>query len=53
MESTLDTTLIWIQLAALITGFSKFSVGGMGMLILPVMMIAYPGPEVMGIIIPM
>ncbi|MFY0676606.1 MAG: sulfite exporter TauE/SafE family protein [Neptuniibacter sp.] len=49
----MDTTLIWIQLAALITGFSKFSVGGMGMLILPVMMIAYPGPEVMGIIIPM
>ncbi|NRA22804.1 MAG: sulfite exporter TauE/SafE family protein [Oceanospirillaceae bacterium] len=45
----------WIVLlaAGLITGFSKFSVGGMGLLILPVIMIAFPGPQALGIILPM
>ncbi|MFL1453119.1 sulfite exporter TauE/SafE family protein [Marinobacter sp. GN3S48] len=38
--------------AAFITGFSKFSVGGMGMLIVPILMLAYPGPEALGILVP-
>lgn len=49
----MDSTFLILSLAALVTGFSKFSVGGMGMLILPILMIAYPGPEVLGILIPM
>ncbi|MBW0146218.1 sulfite exporter TauE/SafE family protein [Marinobacter arenosus] len=44
-------TLILLA-AALISGFSKFSVGGMGMLIVPVLMLAYPGPEALGILVP-
>ncbi|WP_417545458.1 sulfite exporter TauE/SafE family protein [Marinobacter sp.] len=48
MESA---TLILLT-AALITGFSKFSVGGMGMLIVPVLMLAYPGLEALGILVP-
>ena len=48
------TTALLIMLGAgLITGFSKFSVGGMGLLILPVIMIAFPGPQALGIILPM
>lgn len=48
----MDSTL-WVLLGAgLITGFSKFSVGGMGMLILPILMIAFPGPEALGILVP-
>lgn len=45
----------WVVLTAagLVTGFSKFSVGGMGLLILPIIMIAFPGPQALGIIIPM
>jgi len=39
--------------AGVITGFSKFSVGGMGLLILPVIMIAFEGPQALGIILPM
>ncbi|MFC6671075.1 sulfite exporter TauE/SafE family protein [Marinobacterium aestuariivivens] len=45
---------LWCVLAAgLVTGFSKFSVGGMGLLILPLLMIAMPGPEALGVIVPM
>jgi len=45
---------LWVMLAAgVITGFSKFSVGGMGLLILPVIMIAFEGPQALGIILPM
>ena len=45
---------LWIMLGAgVITGFSKFSVGGMGLLILPVIMIAFEGPQALGIILPM
>lgn len=40
-------------LAAFITGLSKFSVGGMGMLILPIMLMVYPGPEALGVLVPM
>jgi len=39
--------------AGLVTGFSKFSVGGMGMLILPIIMIVYPGQQALGILLPM
>ncbi|EPJ45671.1 MAG: hypothetical protein OFPII_26860 [Osedax symbiont Rs1] len=45
--------LLVLLSAGLITGFSKFSVGGMGLLILPVIMIVFPGPQALGIIIPM
>jgi uncharacterized membrane protein YfcA len=49
----LSSELLVILSAGLITGFSKFSVGGMGLLILPVIMIAFPGPQALGIILPM
>lgn len=49
----MEMELIVILVAGLVTGFSKFSVGGMGLLILPIIMIAYPGPQALGIILPM
>gem|GEM_PF-998325 len=49
----LPLELIVLTAAGLVTGFSKFSVGGMGLLILPILMIAFPGPQALGIIIPM
>ncbi|OMH32186.1 sulfite exporter TauE/SafE family protein [Motiliproteus sp. MSK22-1] len=48
----MDITLLSLLTAGLITGFSKFSVGGMGLLILPVLMIAFPGTQALGILIP-
>ncbi|MBU6954893.1 sulfite exporter TauE/SafE family protein [Hahella sp. HN01] len=48
-----DTAFFCILAAGFITGFSKFSIGGMGLLILPIIAIAYPGPEALGILIPM
>lgn len=47
------TVLISLFCAGLITGFSKFSVGGMGLLILPIVMLAFPGPEALGVIVPL
>ncbi len=49
----MESTFLFILLAGVVTGFSKFSVGGMGLLILPLIMVAYPGPEALGIILPM
>lgn len=49
----MDNAILVLMGAGLITGFSKFSVGGMGMLILPVLMITYAGPEALGILVPM
>ncbi|MCP8688424.1 sulfite exporter TauE/SafE family protein [Marinobacterium sedimentorum] len=49
----MDLTLLCVLAAGLITGFSKFSVGGMGLLILPVLMIAVTGPEALAILVPM
>jgi len=48
-----DSATIALMGAGLLSGFSKFSVGGMGMLILPILMIAYPGPEALGILVPL
>lgn len=48
----MESATLTLLAAALITGFSKFSVGGMGMLIVPVLMLAYPGPEALGILVP-
>jgi len=48
-----ELSLLWITLAAVVTGFSKFSTGGMGLLILPLVMLAFPGPEALGVIIPL
>lgn len=45
--------ILCLIIAGLITGFSKLSVGGMGLLILPVMMLYFPGPVVLGITIPL
>ncbi|ETX12280.1 permease [Marinomonas ushuaiensis DSM 15871] len=49
----MDLPLVILFLAGLITGFSKFSVGGMGLLILPIVMVAFPGPEALGILLPL
>ena len=49
----IETALLCMLGAGLVTGFSKFSVGGMGLLILPILMIAFPGPQALGIIVPM
>lgn len=48
----MESETLVLLAAALITGFSKFSVGGMGMLIVPVVMLSFPGPEALGIILP-
>lgn len=49
----MDSTIVVLFLAGLITGFSKFSVGGMGLLVLPILMIAYPGPEALAVLLPL
>jgi uncharacterized membrane protein YfcA len=49
----LDTALLSLLAAGLVTGFSKFSIGGMGLIILPILMLAVPGPAALGIIAPM
>ncbi|WP_191601982.1 sulfite exporter TauE/SafE family protein [Marinomonas algicola] len=49
----MDITFLILTLAGLITGFSKFSVGGMGLLVVPILMIAAPGPEALGILVPL
>ncbi|WP_394180360.1 sulfite exporter TauE/SafE family protein [Marinomonas posidonica] len=49
----MDTSIAVLFLAGLITGFSKFSVGGMGLLVLPIVMIAFPGPEALGVLLPL
>lgn len=49
----MDIALVCLLAAGLITGFSKFSIGGMGALILPILLIAFPGPEVLAITLPM
>ncbi|MGH1441365.1 MAG: sulfite exporter TauE/SafE family protein [Cellvibrionaceae bacterium] len=48
----MEITYLSLLLAGLITGFSKFSVGGMGMLILPILMLSFTGHEALGIILP-
>ena len=47
------TTLSVMFLVGLVTGFSKFSVGGMGLVILPIVMIVLPGPEALGVLLPL
>lgn len=49
----MDLSVIVLSLAGLISGFSKFSVGGMGLLVLPIVMIIFPGPEALGILLPL
>lgn len=48
----MDLSWLFISLACLVTGFSKFSIGGLGLIILPLMMLAFPGPEALGVIAP-
>lgn len=49
----MTTALAVMFIAGLITGFSKFSIGGMGLLVLPIVMIAFPGPEALGTLLPL
>ena len=49
----MDIELIALCIGALITGISKFSVGGMGMLIAPVLLYAFPATTVLGVLLPM
>ncbi|MGY5450054.1 TSUP family transporter [Agarivorans sp. MS3-6] len=49
----MDSTIIILHLVALLTGVSKFSIGGMGALILPLLLIAYPGGQALAILIPL
>ncbi|TDP01875.1 sulfite exporter TauE/SafE family protein [Marinomonas balearica] len=49
----MDVTVLILLIAGLITGFSKFSVGGMGMLVLPIIMIAFPGQEALAVMLPL
>ncbi len=44
-------TVFWLMLAGVITGASKFSVGGMGLIILPVLMTAIPNKSALGVIV--
>jgi uncharacterized membrane protein YfcA len=48
-----DTAIVVLFLAGLITGFSKFSVGGMGLLVLPILLVAFPGPEALAVLLPL
>lgn len=48
-----DSTVIILHLVALLTGISKFSIGGMGALILPLLLMAYPDGQALAILIPM
>lgn len=48
----MDNDVLVLMAAGMVTGFSKFSVGGMGLLILPIIMIAIPGPEALALIVP-
>ena len=49
----MDTAIVVLFLAGLITGFSKFSVGGMGLLVLPILLVAFPGPEALAVLLPL
>lgn len=49
----MDFTLVIVGIAAFVTGFSKFSVGGLGMLIAPILMLAFPGQQALGVMLPM
>ncbi|CUB04458.1 sulfite exporter TauE/SafE family protein [Marinomonas fungiae] len=49
----MTTALVVMCIAGLITGFSKFSIGGMGLIVLPIVMIAFPGPEALGVLLPL
>jgi len=45
--------MICLLLSALVTGFSKLSIGGMGIITVPVMVIAFPGLTALGIMLPL
>ncbi|MCO4786428.1 sulfite exporter TauE/SafE family protein [Marinomonas atlantica] len=49
----MTTAFVVMFIAGVVTGFSKFSVGGMGLIILPIVMIAFPGPEALGALLPL
>ena len=49
----MELSFVILFFAGLITGFSKFSVGGMGLLVLPIVMLVFPGPEALGVLLPL
>ncbi|MBD5770725.1 sulfite exporter TauE/SafE family protein [Marinomonas colpomeniae] len=49
----MELSFVILFFAGLITGFSKFSVGGMGLLVLPIVMVSFPGPQALGILLPL
>lgn len=51
LETLNSTSIFWLSLAGLVTGISKFSTGGMGMVILPIAMVAIPDKSALGVIV--
>ncbi|RKF12771.1 sulfite exporter TauE/SafE family protein [Alginatibacterium sediminis] len=49
----MDNSILVLHVAAMLSGISKFSVGGMGALILPLLLLAFPGQQALAILIPM
>lgn len=45
-------SLVYIALSAFLIGFSKTSVGGLGILVVPLIALAVPGPESTGLLLP-
>jgi uncharacterized protein len=46
-------SMLYIAISAFLVGFSKTSVGGLGILVVPLIAIAVPGPESTGLLLPM
>jgi uncharacterized membrane protein YfcA len=46
-------SILYIAISAFLVGFSKTSVGGLGILVVPLIAIAMPGPESTGLLLPM
>jgi uncharacterized protein len=46
-------SILCVAISAFLVGFSKTSVGGLGILVVPLIAIAVPGPESTGLLLPM
>jgi uncharacterized protein len=46
-------TSLYIAISAFLVGFSKTSVGGLGIIVVPLIALAVPGPESTGLLLPM
>jgi uncharacterized protein len=45
--------ILYISISAFLVGFSKTSVGGLGIVVVPLIALAVPGPESTGLLLPM